>query len=354
MRILDRHLQNAVLQATAMVALVVTALAMVSTFISEADELGEGHYTLVKILQYVVLSTPEHVHIVFPVVALLGALLGLGGMAAGSELVVIRATGVSVARLAASAARTGLLLAAVGLLLGEVLGPQGSSAGKHLRETAKHGATMQKIGDGLWLRDGPNYIRIEGILAQDTLAGILIYTDSAQGSLASVLHARRAHYENAKWRLEDVAISRFSEQGVQVEHLPTMPWSVQLNPRVLRLSVVKPAELSSLGLYRYIHYLRSNGVAADDYSLAFWRNLMEPATVLVLCVFALPFCFGALRSAGAGQRLFVGGLVGVIFYMGNEIVANAGVVYGLAPWLAASLPTGILAVFTGYWIYRLN
>lgn len=354
MKILDRHVQNAVLQATAMVALVVTALAMVSTFISEADELGEGHYTLAKIVQYVVLSTPDNVHVVFPVVALLGALLGLGGLAAGSELVVIRATGVSVARLAVSAARTGLILAVVSLLIGEVLGPRGVSLGKHLQETAKHGETVQEIGDGLWLRDGSSYIRIRGILAQDTMAGILVYTTAANGSLSSVLHAKRAHYEDAEWQFQDVAISRFSDHGVKVEHLSAMPWNVQINPRILQLSVIKPKELSSLGLYRYIRYLRSNGVAADDYSLAFWRNVMEPITVLVLCVFALPFCFGSLRSAGAGQRLFVGGLVGLVFYMFNEVVANAGVVYGLAPWLAASLPTSILAAATVYWIHRLN
>ena len=74
----------------------------------------------------------------------------------------------------------------------------------------------------------------------------------------------------------------------------------------------------------------------------------------MLVVFALPFAFGSLRSAGAGQRLFVGGLVGLIFFLVNEIVAATGPVYGVAPWLAASLPTALLAVGTFIWMRRLD
>lgn len=354
MKIIDRHLRTAVVQATAMVALVVTTLVMVSTFISESDEMGEGHYTLVKVIEYMVLTTPDDLHVVFPVLVLLGSLLGLGGLAASSELVVIRATGVSVARLAWSVARTGLLLAVFSLFLGEVMGPRGVSLGKHLQQSAKHGDVMQAIGDGLWLRNGQEYIRIKGILARDTLVGVLIYKTGKQGNLSSVLHARRAHYQNEKWSLQDVAISRFSDAGVEVEKRATQPWNAQIKPKVLQLAVVKPDELSTLGLYRYMHYLRSNSVAAGDYELAFWRNITEPFTVILLCVFALPFVFGSLRSAGAGQRLFAGALVGLVFYMANEIIATGGAVYGLPPWLSASLATWVLAAVTGYWIRRLN
>ena len=123
---------------------------------------------------------------------------------------------------------------------------------------------------------------------------------------------------------------------------------------VLELAVIEPSELSSAGLWRYINYLDRNQINAEDYRLALWRNIVNPITVWVLVVFALPFAFGSLRSAGAGQRLFVGGLVGLIFFLVNEIVAATGPVYGVAPWLAASLPTALLAVGTFIWMRRLD
>lgn len=353
MKIIDRYIQAAVLQATGVVLLVVAGLSLVSTFIGEADNLG-GDYTLLRMLEYVLLSMPDNIHIVFPVAALLGALSALGALAAGSELVVIRATGVSARRLAWSVARAGLVLAVISALFAEILGPWGVAYGEQVRDRARHGQQVQKIGDGLWVRDADRFVRIRGTLAQDTLVGILVYARSDRGQLRSVLTAERAGYDAGEWTLYDIQRSGFGADGVRVEHIDSMPWDVTISPEVLQLSVVKPEELSSLGLYRYIDYLRDNDVVATDYSLALWRNLVAPFTVLVLCVFALPFAFGSLRSAGAGQRLFAGGLAGVVFYMVNEITAAGGVVYGLPPWLAASLPTMALAVATVVWLRRMG
>ena len=354
MKILDRYLQASIVQAASVILAVVAALSIASSFIGEADEIGEGTYTLGKVMQYVLLSMPDTIHVVFPLVALLGALMALGGLAAGSELIVVRATGVSAARLAWSAGRTGLLLAAISLVFSEVLGPYGVELGEKIQDTAKHGETVQEIGDGLWLRDGARFVRIKGTLSEDTLAEILVYERGPDGRLSQVLSAERARYEKGKWQLQGIKTSRFSADGVRTDKTGEMPWDVQISPEVLQLAVVKPEELSSIGLYRYIKYLRENEVAAQDYSLALWRKLVAPVTVLVLTVFALPFAFGSLRSSGSGQRLLIGGLVGVVFYMFNEIIASGGVVYGLPPWLAASLPTLILAIITVWWVRRIN
>jgi len=354
MKILDRYLQANIMQASAVVLLVVAALSLVSSFLGEADELGSGDYNLPQIIQYMLLSLPDNLHLVFPLAALLGSLLALGALAAGSELIVIRATGVSAVRLAWSVGRTGLLLAAISLLFGEVLGPSGVELGEKIQDRAKHGDAVQEIGDGLWLRDGKRFVRIKGTLTEDTLADIQVYTLQADGSLRTLLSAKKARYQNKKWRLLDVEISRFSEDGVTIEREAEQIWDVEIRPEVLQLAVVKPEELSSWGLYNYIKYLRKNDVAANDYSLAFWRNIVAPITVLVLTVFALPFAFGSLRSTSAGQRLFAGGLVGIVFYMVNEITASGGVVYGLPPLLAASLPTMLLAIITAWWIRRIN
>ena len=62
----------------------------------------------------------------------------------------------------------------------------------------------------------------------------------------------------------------------------------------------------------------------------------------------LPFVLGPLRNTGAGQRLFVGVLVGLAFYVINEVSANSGHLYGWNPLVAAGAPTLALAVI-GLW-----
>lgn len=354
MRILDRYIAAAILRAALVVGLAAAGLSLVSSFLGEADNIGSGDYGLLALSLYALLKLPGHLHSVLPIIALLGSLLGLGGLAAGSELTVVRAAGVSILRLAWSVAKVGLLLALVAVVLGEWLAPRATGYAETLREQARHGERVQALEGGLWLREDGATVRIDGTLSTEVLVGVAVYRSGGDGKLESILRAERAVYEDGHWWLEQVAITRFGEAGLAADRVARMPWQVALQPEFLRLTIVNPEELSSLGLYRYIGYLERNNVAAEPYRLALWRNLVNPLLVLVMTVFALPFTFGALRSGGAGQRLFVGGLAGLVFFTVNEIVTAGGQVYGLPPWLAAAAPTLALAAATIVWLRRLR
>lgn len=352
MKLIDRYIGTTVLRAAGIVAVVAVALSVVSSFLGEADNFAGGSYTVLQLIAFVLLKVPEHLHEVIPVVALLGALLGLGGLAAGSELVVVRASGVSIARLGWSVARAGLVMAVATVILSEWVAPTTARLAEHSQIAG--GERVQSIEGGLWLREDRRTVRVDRILAEDVLSGITVYRSGAEGGLESVLRAEVARFAEGEWTLRNVRVSRFGDEQVRVQPQEQMAWDVALQPSYLRLSVTKPEELSSLGLYRYSNYLRRNDVAAGPYRLAMWRNLTGPVTVLVLTVLALPFAFGALRGAGAGQRLFVGGLAGLVFFMGNEIAISSSQVYGLPAWLAATWPTALLALAGVIWLRRMR
>lgn len=352
MRVIDRYILMSVVRAAGLVALVVCALSVVSSFLGEADNFAAGEYTPLQLLIFVTLKIPEHLHVVMPAVALLGALMGLGGLAAGSELVVLRASGVSVPRLGWSVARAGVVLALVTVVVGELVAPITARISEH--GAIVGGAGIQSLQGSLWLREDQRMIRIDQILSEHVIAGVTVYRGTQEEGLRSIVHADAARFENGQWMLHDVSETVFAARGVRVEHRSKMPWRVDLKPTYLRLSVTDPEELSSLGLYRYSNYLRRNGVTAQSYRLAMWRNLTAPFTVLILTILALPFAFGALRGAGAGQRLFVGGIAGLGFFMLNEIAVSSSLVYGAPIWFAATWPTGLLAIGTIYWFRRMR
>ncbi|ROO37536.1 LPS export ABC transporter permease LptG [Salinisphaera orenii] len=354
MNIIDRYIGRSILVATATVALVVAALVMLSTFIGEADNIGDGGYGLAQVLAYMALRLPGHLNLVMPVVALLGALLALGALAAGSELVVIRAAGVSMKRLALSVSVAGVVLALLSVAMNEYLGPAGTRSGDALRDTARHGESVESIDDGLWLRQGDTLVRIDGTLPDGRIADLTVYELTDGGRLSRALHADYARLEEGRLVAEQPRLTRILEDRTETQAPASLTLDIEIEPDVLALAVTQPDELSTPGLWRYIDYLQRNDINADDYRLALWRNIVGPITVWVLVVFALPFAFGALRSAGAGQRLFMGGLLGLVFFLVNEIVASTAPVYGLAPWLAASLPTALLAFATLVWLRRLD
>lgn len=354
MDLIDRYILRGIVQAAAVVGLTVAGLSLVITFIGEVEVLGEGQYGLWRLLQYVLLSLPDDLHLVFPVIALLAGLTSLGNLVAGRELIAMRAAGVSVLRLAGSVLCAGVLLAAVSLLLGEYLGPRGVTIGEGLRDIARHGQQRYRVEEGLWLRDGRDYIRIGGAPATDRVVDVTLYRRDSSGSLTAIVHAGRAGLREGEWRLDDATVTRFGDRSVTVTRPDRLDVALSLRPEVLQFAVTQPDELATLGLYRYVNYLERNGVAADEYRLAMWRNLVSPVTVAVLTLFALPFAFGSLRGVGAGQRLFVGGMVGLVFFMFNEIGVAGALVAGLPPWLAASLPTILLLTGTLYWLRRIN
>ena len=354
MNLIDRYISRNILIATGVVALVIGSLVALSVLIGEADSIGDGSYGLLDVLAYTLLRLPDHMYLVLPVVSLLGSLLALGALAAGSELVVVRASGMSMQRLALSVSIAGVALALLAVAMGEYLGPAGVRLGDNLRDTARQGKIGDRIDDGLWLRQGNTVVRINGTLPNGRIDGLDVYEMTGDGQLKSTLVAASAELRDDKLIVTDAQFTRIGEQSTETGTPATLTLDVDIDPDVLDLAVTAPEELSTSGLWRYIDYLQANDINADDYRLALWRNIITPFTVWVLVIFALPFAFGSLRSASAGQRLFVGGLIGLIFFLVNEIVASSGPVYGIAPWLAASLPTVVLAVLTLGWMRRLS
>src|SRR5262249_22040374 len=121
--ILDRYIVRTILGSVLMVLCVVLIVGALVTFIDQQKDIGSGHYTSLSALWFTVLNLPLLAFEILPIAGLIGALLGLGTLARGSELTVIRASGISIARLAGITLIAGLVLVVVAVLLGEFIGP---------------------------------------------------------------------------------------------------------------------------------------------------------------------------------------------------------------------------------------
>ncbi|WP_348655367.1 LptF/LptG family permease, partial [uncultured Spongiibacter sp.] len=95
---LNRYIGRTVAAAILLVLLVIVGIDLLSSLIDELKEI-RGDYTFVSVLQYVGLVAPGSLYKYLPFAALVGCLAGLGSLASSSELVVMRAAGVSTAKL---------------------------------------------------------------------------------------------------------------------------------------------------------------------------------------------------------------------------------------------------------------
>jgi lipopolysaccharide export system permease protein len=354
MTILQRYIAKTILASTLLVLLVLLGLYTFMDFITELDSLGKGSYKLADIFWYIALSTPKRIYELLPIAALLGSVLGLGSLASQSELVVMRAAGISVQQISKAVMIVAGCLMMVAVFTGEVLRPPAEQKAREIQSMAQTGTVGSRSDNGFWTRDGNHFNHIKQILPDGRFSGISIYEFDPQNRLRIVTTAKEAEYDDDSWTLSDVVQSTIDEEGVRVRSIEFARWKSQLNPGMVNIVVVPPEFLPVWSLVSYINYLKRNHQAVEQYQIAFWMKVMMPLSSAVMVFLAVPFVFGPLRSSPIGGRILAGTLVGIGFHLFNQSFQHIGLVFGVIPWLTASFPTIIFAMIGLYFMRRIH
>lgn len=352
----DRLVGISVLSSLLIVWLVLTGFDAMTQLLRQLGNVGKHGYTFSDALVYVALTLPRRAYEMFGNAALIGGLLGLGGLAASGELTALRAAGMSRLRVAGSAVGVVAVLIVGVMIMGETVAPWGDQQAQAMLARLKPGNLGMATRSGLWARDGQDIInarstvlRRDGGVGTVQLNDVRVFTLADDGRMQRVIWANTAEHDGRQWVLHDVRITTLDDAGTHAKTVGSLPWTSSLDAQVLAQSVVRPDYLSMRDLGRNIDYLKSNGQSPGSYAVAFWGRALYPLNVLVLVLCAMPFAFGSLRSGGLGKRMFIGILLALGWYFLQKAMVNFGTVYGMAPWLANLLPALILVVAA--WLY---
>ena len=354
MTLLDRYLARTVLLHTLMVMAVLMALMTLVTFVGQQNDIGQGSYGVSDAILFTMLSLPQQVYELLPIATLVGAILGLGALARDSELTVVRAAGVSILRIAASAALAGLAVAAMMWLLGEYLAPPADQYARQHKIFSKY-SQLDMAGSSAWVRQGSWFLNVRQQAANNLFGGVFVYELDADRRLRLVGRAETASQNPAgHWILSNYAETRLEPARVEARGRDHEEAGTQFNVDFLGLAVTKPNALPLMDLYVYIRHLQANDLDSRAWEIAFWSRIARLVAAVMVCVFAVPFALGPLRSAGAGARTVLGIMAGVLFVLMAQILENSGLVYELNPLLVAWGPTLLLAVMTTVAIRRAH
>lgn len=342
----DRLVAMAVFGTVAMTWITIVGLDAFRTFIIELNDVGQGQYTLAKAATYVLLTVPRRFYEMFGYAALIGGLLGLGGLAGSGELTALRAAGLSKLRICASVALTLAVLTLGVVVLGESIGPYGERKAQALALAAKSRDVALAKGGALWARDGNNVISARSghshAGGEVDLAGVRVFEFDGQGRLLSLSTADAATHSHGDWSLHKVRRTEFGSDSAASSEQAQRSWKSGLDPHMLALSIVQPQYMTLRDLARNIFYLDRNHQDASTFRNAFWARIFYPFNVLILVFCAVPFAFGALRSGGLSKRLFLGIVLALGFYFLQKAIVSVGAVYNLHPALANTLPPLLL------------
>src|SRR5271154_4899268 len=170
---------------------VLLTLGALFLFISQQNDIGVGNYSAGVAFVFTLLNVPQQMFELLPIGAMIGALMGLGNLAAGSELVVTRASGVSVWRIAWPVGLAGLTLALLMYGIGEYAAPP-------LAQFAKREKTTNKLEDvsfagssSAWVKDGNLILRVQTGGAARALGGVSLFRLEGPPRLGSTQRAER-------------------------------------------------------------------------------------------------------------------------------------------------------------------
>lgn len=357
-KLVDRYIGHAAMLGTLVVWLGLTLLFVLFSLLSELRD-TQAEYTSLDALWVVMLTLPRMAYQMFPVSALLGALIGVGGLAASNELVAFRTSGVSRVRLASAAIGGALLLTVPVMIVGEWLAPAAEQQARAFRLSEMVGQAIIGGTTGVWMRDGTDIVNIQApILSADRgqqsleFKDIVIYHFDQGANLARVTRAASAAHQDGAWELDDVSIVSFSETGAFASQHDSQPWDTEVRPELLDSVVTRPKRLSVRSLWDYLDYLKANGLDDSLYQSALWEKLIFPFAVIALVLAGMPFVFGQARSQSMGVRMFLGMVLGGMFMIFTRMAQNFGDAYHLPAMLSHSLPPLLLASVAIYFLRR--
>lgn len=351
MRLLDRYLGTTVFSAIIMVLLLLISLDMLFGFIAELRRL-KLDYQVWEAVTYLMLKMPKRIYDYLPFASLIGCLVGLGSLAGHSELVVMRAAGVSLWRIVWSVCKPMLFLVLIGTAIGEYVLPYAEQKADSDRQLLRDGKEPGQLSkSGVWHREGNDFLHFNIVAPDGVLYGISRFTFNEDRQLIESGYAEKGIYLEGHWLLEDVKLSRLEgDRWVQKRH-ETKRWDTELTTRVLNTISLDPSDLSVQGLYEYINYLESQELDASEQALSMWQKLLQPVGIMALVMISISFVFGALRSATMGLRVFIGVLFGFTFKIVQDLLGPSSMVFGFSPIIAVTVPILLCFIF-GWWMLR--
>ena len=363
MKTIRRLVYGEVLRSITLVAVGFLALFLFFDLVDELQHLGKTNglptakdiYQIRHALLYVVLLVPNHLYELLPISVLIGTIFVMSRLAQSSEYTILRTSGLDPWRALKLLLSLGLFFVFLSFVVGDYLAPLSERTAQLLKARYQNALSVGQTG--AWLKEKQAYntyvANVKVLSPRNEMEGVQIFEFDSQGGVVSVTRAPLAVFGNdGSWLLKNATRSEFNLQaaprapagtaqplaGVNRNDIENFRWPTEITQEMVSVALLKPERMGTLDLFNYIQHLDANGQTAQRYEIEFWKKVFYPLSCLVMVILALPFAYLHFRSGGITAYVFAGVMIGISFFLLNNVFGYIGNLQNWQPWLAAAAP----------------
>lgn len=321
-------------------------LGMLVVVLMTLDLLGESGKILrypgngdAQLWEYVGLRVPQLVARFLPFAVLLGTLITLATLNQNSEIISMKAAGISAHQIIAPLILASLLIAAASFAFNERIVTRATATLKDW-EAVDYGPLPKDQGvlSNVWVRHEDDLISAKTVIGSGPatrLQDVTVY-DRAGGVLRSMITARSAVPAEGGWRMTDA--ERYDVGSTRVETFPTLIAARGTEPDQFTLASVDPAEQDFRTLKGSIEDLRVAGRPTGALEAGLWHKISGPLSAALMPLLAAVAAFGLARSGQLFLRAVIGMALGFAYFVVDNFALAMGNFGAYPPLLAAWAP----------------
>ena len=356
--LLDGYIARQYGRILAMTTAGMLGLFYISSFIDKSDKLFKGQISIGMLLEFLFWSTPEYLTYIIALAVLLAGLVTVGLLTKNSELIVMRACGISLYRTALPMV---LLAAAAGAVLVGIQENILATANRRADQLNHHIRTGSPKTFGLlnrkWIagRNGEIYhYQYYDPRRQELHHVAVLEFDPKDHTLTTRRFVQKAVYTadlrpdaEPQWALNQGWVREFGP-GSQVRYTPFTDQAARFEAAEYFVTEAREPDLMNFAQLRvYINELRASGYNVLEHEVGLHRKVAFPVVTLVMTLIAVPFAVTTGRR-GAMYGIGVGIVLAMIYWVMISIFAAFGASGVLDPMLAAWSPNLIFGAVAVY------
>lgn len=332
---------------------ILAVLLMLVMVLQVLDLLGESGDILAhpgngqaQLLYYVSLRVPQLIARFLPYSVLLATIITLATLNQNSEVISMKAAGLSAHQVLAPLVLTALMVSVCSFAFNERVVTR-ASARLDAWAAAHYGTVPKDSGarTNLYLSDGRDLLMAQALTGQGrglAMTGVTFYRRDANDMVVEQLRASRATYANPGWKLEKP--TRFLVAGTQTTKLESVTVAPGITVDKIMLSNVDADAQDIFALANSIKALKIAGRRTSELDAAWWHKISGPLSSALMPLLGAVAAFGLARSGQLLIRAVIGMALGFAYFVFDNAALAMGNFGGYPPLIAAWAPFMLFAL----------